>query len=253
MMGRRGSSQLRQSSLGAQSWGSNGQGSLPDLTGFHISSPRRFGSMNGGGGSHSGNGINGHHGSSGTAIGGTPSSHGTTTGATPTSVKPSSQMFGGYSYSSSHGTARGGSVGGVGGGGGGGGPGGLLFSPTYSPALGLPQSSLRSGTFLERHDEDSAEEDEDEMDHRAAGRDPYKHSFGASNGYSYSNTLSNSTTATTTAAAAAHSSNVRGDVTDHRDTHRGSSEEGSAESGQRNTRDDASPDEMEWETNDMEM
>lgn len=61
-----------------------------------------------------------------------------------------------YSYGSSH-TARAG-----------------LFSPSYSPALGLPQSSLRSGTFLERHDEDSAEEDEDD-----SYRDRYNGGHGA--------------------------------------------------------------------------
>jgi hypothetical protein len=38
--------------------------------------------------------------------------------------------------------------------------------------LGLPQSSLRSGTFLERHDEDSAEEDEDDdNDHRGSSNE----------------------------------------------------------------------------------
>ena len=68
-----------------------------------------------------------------------------THGSSPYKNGGKPQSFGhSYSYGSSH-TARAG-----------------LFSPSYSPALGLPQSSLRSGTFLERHDEDSAEEDEDD-------------------------------------------------------------------------------------------
>ena len=105
-----------------QSVGSNGQGSLPDFGAFHISSPSRYSTTP----THGGSSLSGSNGN-----------------------KPGAHSFGrAYSYGSSHGTARG--------------PPNALFSPSYSPALGLPQSSLRSGTFLERHDEDSAEEDEDD-------------------------------------------------------------------------------------------
>lgn len=167
--------------------------------------------------------VNGGSGTNNGVAGATPSSHGTTTGVTPTSVKPTPQMFGSYSYGSSHGTARGG-------------PGGL-FSPTYSPALGLPQSSLRSGTFLERHDEDSAEEDEDEMDNHHSGRSLgyNKHTLNRNGNYSSSlrGTTANSTS--------------------HGKQSSDSSEGSAAETGARGSEDAPSPDEMEWETNDMEM
>lgn len=84
--------------------------SLPDLSGFHIGS-----------GSPRYQNANGYFGSAN---------------------KPSPA---GYSYSSSHSTAR-----------------NPLFSPGYSPALQLPQSSLRSGSFLATAEEDPDEEDEDD-------------------------------------------------------------------------------------------